>query len=661
MALDERLRIFLETVGATTVVRDLDRVSRSSGGIGPQARTGAKGLDTLGASGLASSVALKAGVAAAATIATARLVDFGRAAIDAASALQEQMTAVPFVFGAAADSVVKFANESAGALGLSRSEALASMNVLGSYFKNVGASGEVAAGASQSIVQLAADVASFRDVAGGVPEVLNRIQSGLRGETEAIERLGVNVSAVAVKAKAAELGLGGVGRELTEGEKVAARYALIFEQTADAQGDMARTSGSLANQQRKLRADIELVKEELGSALIPAATNAVYALRGLIEVGRDVGGAMGSLNRVLEQATDGMVNFGAITARAINAILPGMPALVGWLIKQGKAADADAAAMEGLIDQIDIQAGLQQTTADTIKDTNSALLDASKAQRAYDASARAVTAAERSLVDARKEYNELLKEGAVDEEKVADAIRSHDDAVRSLRKANRELARSQEEYNDAQAAFLALPSDTNADALRDASDNLADAQDSVASAAGRETEAALELAKARAGDPEFNDKLATAKQRVTDAEISLKDAQYNSAEAAFELEQKLTTQNTALAENAGAVASVRSEWEALLAKRPEIAAFLAGPIATAAPAAAVVRGLPPTSTGRERRYGVSPQEALGLTGPAAPASAPSGGGGGTPTIQRIGDVVINITQAVTDPVNLAKKIVWNLN
>jgi hypothetical protein len=56
---------------------------------------------------------------------------------------------------------------------------------------------------------------------------------------------------------------------------VLAAQAAIFKQTSDAQGDFARTSDGVANQQRILAAEFENVKASLGKALIPAFSAAL--------------------------------------------------------------------------------------------------------------------------------------------------------------------------------------------------------------------------------------------------------------------------------------------------------------------------------------------------------------------------------------------------
>jgi len=57
---------------------------------------------------------------------------------------------------------------------------------------------------------------------------------------------------------------------LTAQQKILAAQKAILEQTTDAQGDFARTSDGLANQQRILRATLEDTATKIGMALLPA-------------------------------------------------------------------------------------------------------------------------------------------------------------------------------------------------------------------------------------------------------------------------------------------------------------------------------------------------------------------------------------------------------
>jgi hypothetical protein len=100
-------------------------------------------------------------------------------------------------------------------------------------------------------------------------------QSGLAGETEPLRRFGLDLSAATVEAYAYANGIGTVGTELTEAQKVQARYGLLMEQTNKTQGDFANTSDQLANSQRILQARMENARAELGTALLPAMTKFV--------------------------------------------------------------------------------------------------------------------------------------------------------------------------------------------------------------------------------------------------------------------------------------------------------------------------------------------------------------------------------------------------
>lgn len=72
----------------------------------------------------------------------------------------------------------------------------------------------------------------------------------------------------------------GLRGELTESQKVAVRQKLILEQLGDANGDLARTSGSLANKWRALKGRVEELATNLGRGLVPVAQDAVKWLDG---------------------------------------------------------------------------------------------------------------------------------------------------------------------------------------------------------------------------------------------------------------------------------------------------------------------------------------------------------------------------------------------
>lgn len=211
----------------------------------------------------------KAVPAIAAAFAALGIADFLGNAIDKASDLNESANAVRVTFGDAADEVARLGETSATRLGLAQTD----FNALSVRFSNFA---KVVAGDSRGVAEVldelttrAADFASVMNL--DVAEASVLFQSGLAGETEPLRRYGIDVSAANVKQTAWRLGIAETGEELTEQQKVMARYAAIMEQTTQVAGDFANTSDQLANSQRINQARFDDAAAAIGTALLPAA------------------------------------------------------------------------------------------------------------------------------------------------------------------------------------------------------------------------------------------------------------------------------------------------------------------------------------------------------------------------------------------------------
>lgn len=226
-----------------------------------------------------SSGRLKGALAAISAVAVARGI---YEVVQAASDLEESTSKASVVFGESFGAIEDYSRQAATAVGLSTAEALEATATFGNLFQALGSTTEVAADLSPQVVTLAADLASFNNL--GVDETLEKLRSGLVGEVEPLRALGVSFTAAEVEAKAMELGLAGANGEVDEGGKLQARFALIMEQTSLAQGDFARTSDGLANQQRILTAEFKNAVTEIGVGLLPSFKDLVGSGRDLIPV-----------------------------------------------------------------------------------------------------------------------------------------------------------------------------------------------------------------------------------------------------------------------------------------------------------------------------------------------------------------------------------------
>lgn len=189
-------------------------------------------------------------------------------AVNAASDLNESLSKVQVVFRDGAPEIEAWANTAAGAMGLSKGAALEAAGTFGNFLQAMGQTPAAAKDMSIGMVQLAADLASFNNA--NPDEVLLALRSGLSGEAEPMRKFGVALSEAAVASKAAQMGIAPLGGTLTEQQKIAARYAIIMDQTTTAQGDFARTSTGAANQQRILAAQTANLSAEIGGKLLPA-------------------------------------------------------------------------------------------------------------------------------------------------------------------------------------------------------------------------------------------------------------------------------------------------------------------------------------------------------------------------------------------------------
>ena len=211
---------------------------------------------------------------------TAPLALFGTSSVKAASDAAELQSAFNQTFGEMAGSMNEWAETTGNAMGRSTQAMQELANSYGLFFNNLPVAREEAARMSRVFAELTQDFASFHNLTE--EEAMTAFRSGLAGETEALRRYGIDVSAAAVETRALAMGLAESSKELTEQDKILARYNLILDATKNAQGDVARTSGGTANQVRSAQAAFEELQVAIGEKLLPAVTPLITAMSSLL-------------------------------------------------------------------------------------------------------------------------------------------------------------------------------------------------------------------------------------------------------------------------------------------------------------------------------------------------------------------------------------------
>jgi hypothetical protein len=246
--------------------------------------------------------------------------------VQEASNLQQSAGAVESVFGAAAAQVKGFGKGAASSVGLAKSQYADLAAIVGSQLTRMGQSQDQAAGSTDKLIGLGADLAAT--FGGPTSDAVAAIGSLLRGERDPIERYGVGIKAADVEARLAAQGLSKLTGEARAQAESQATLALLFEQTARVQGAAARESDTLAARQQQLGAHFTNLKATLGTALLPAMSAVVGGLASLVSGGGQASSVFAPLQSTFaavgEFARGLAPAFQEVAGKIMATLLPGL-------------------------------------------------------------------------------------------------------------------------------------------------------------------------------------------------------------------------------------------------------------------------------------------------------------------------------------------------
>lgn len=207
---------------------------------------------------------------------------FFNGAVTSASDLGESINAVNVAFEDNAAEILKLSEAAATGVGLSKEEFNAAATRFSAFSQTIVGEGGDVVGTVDDITKRAADFASVYNL--DVDDALAKFQSGLAGSSEPLRAFGVDLSAATVNQFAYANGIAESGSQLTEQQKIQARYGALLEQTAKTQGDFANTSDGLANTQRIAAAEQANLTAELGETFLPVMTELNKILKVAVSV-----------------------------------------------------------------------------------------------------------------------------------------------------------------------------------------------------------------------------------------------------------------------------------------------------------------------------------------------------------------------------------------
>lgn len=212
---------------------------------------------------------------------TAPITLAGGAAIKFASDFQESLNKVDVSFKNSSQEVKDFAKTTLESFGIAEGTALDMAALFGDMSTSMGLTTSEAANMSTSLVGLAGDLASFKNI--NIEEVTTALSSVFTGETESLKRLGIVMTEVNLKQFAMEQGITKNIKQFTQAEKVQLRYNYVMKQTANAQGDFANTSDGAANQMRIFQETLKELGAEFGQIMLPTFEKIIKKVNELLK------------------------------------------------------------------------------------------------------------------------------------------------------------------------------------------------------------------------------------------------------------------------------------------------------------------------------------------------------------------------------------------
>ena len=267
--------------GISAVDASLSRLSGTS----TTAKTGLGGIST--------SMTLLAAKAAIVFVALKRVASTIAGWIRESNNYQENLNLFTVAMGKYANEAKAYAQTIGDAMGIDPSAWMRNEGIFMTLISGFGNTEAAAYKMSKNLTQLGYDLSSFFNIS--VADAMQKLQSGIAGELEPLRRLGYDLSQTKLQQIAFNNGITQSVASMNQAQKSQLRYVAIMTQVTKAQGDMARTLQSPANQLRILQAASTQAARALGNIFIPAL-NAVlpYAIA-FLNIVKTVANSLASL------------------------------------------------------------------------------------------------------------------------------------------------------------------------------------------------------------------------------------------------------------------------------------------------------------------------------------------------------------------------------
>lgn len=212
---------------------------------------------------------------------SAPLAGIAKTMVETGSSMKAMHNTFKISFGDMAGEAQAWSRELSKSVGLSSGiidETSLNFRKMGGAF---GLTGKDALDFSQKWTKLTLDVAAFNDIP--ITEATERMMSGLRGEADAVEKLGIFMGEANLKAEMLNMGLKGQYSDLSMAQKQAVLYSLAMKQTAQANGQASREAVSFQNSMANLKQKFKEISEQFYIAVEPMVLDYMKQLSALMD------------------------------------------------------------------------------------------------------------------------------------------------------------------------------------------------------------------------------------------------------------------------------------------------------------------------------------------------------------------------------------------
>ena len=235
---------------------------------------------------------------------TAPLIALGVVGVKSAAEQEAAMQQVELIYGNASDTIKDFAENTAIAYNISTSDAYKYAQVYGNLIQSITNDEEKNALYTQQLLKASSIIASA--TGRTMEDVMDRIRSGLLGNTEAIEDLGVNVNVAMLETTDAFKKFAGdkSWKQLDFQTQQQIRLFAILEQTTKKYGNEVNKNTSSDIQ--RLSAKFKNLTSQLSKKLLPIADKLIDKAENFLD----------SLEDLDDEQIDNIINIGLMVAAA---------------------------------------------------------------------------------------------------------------------------------------------------------------------------------------------------------------------------------------------------------------------------------------------------------------------------------------------------------